>query len=287
MPSRHLLNIKECKDIHQILLFIDLDKNNFQTERSFKLALKKTLKNIKVKLYGFPTILSTGGGYHIYQPLDSFVLEEIDIFSEFDNPSKQFLRFGKDYLTNNKADKSNNPSFKSCLLRIPFSYNSKFISNNASLENACVKIMEYWDGNRPSIKYLLRDFRRYLINQKIKELNQLNKRKKLDNKFSKNNNNTIFWIEKLFKMPISDFRKNSVNLILAPYLVNIKKLPCQYSFDILVQWLIECDSLVKLDFNSTSTVRYALNRAINKKILPIKLDTLKKMNIEMYNKIRI
>ena len=68
-------------------IFIDLDKNDFKTERSFELALSITLKNIKEKLNGYPTILFTGGGYHIYQPIDcSFILLEKDfnIFNEFD-----------------------------------------------------------------------------------------------------------------------------------------------------------------------------------------------------------
>ena len=32
------------------LLFIDLDRNNFKTEKCFELALSTTLKNIKEKL---------------------------------------------------------------------------------------------------------------------------------------------------------------------------------------------------------------------------------------------
>jgi hypothetical protein len=35
--------------------------------------------------------------------------------------------------------------------------------------------------------------------------------------------NTISWIEKLLETPIDDYRKNAVNLILAPYLINVKK----------------------------------------------------------------
>lgn len=108
-------------------LFIDLDKNNFKTNRSFELALYNTLKNIKEKLEGSPTVLETGGGYHIYKSVDiPTALENITEFNQFDKPSEQFLRFAKDYLSNSKADKNNNPSFKSSLLRIPGSINSKY-----------------------------------------------------------------------------------------------------------------------------------------------------------------
>jgi len=80
------------------------------------------------------------------------------------------LRFAKDNLSNNKADKANNPSFRSCLLRIPNSFNSKCLAKGESLENSKVKIIQEWNKDRPSIKFLLRAFRRYRINQKIKEL---------------------------------------------------------------------------------------------------------------------
>jgi hypothetical protein len=262
-------------------IFIDLDKKNFETEKGFELALSKTLKNIKQNLDGYPTVLFTGSGYHIYQPLDAFILEEIDIFNEFENPSKQFLRFAKDYLSNNKGDKSNNPSFKSCLLRVPFSINSKYFLNEEQNKNSEVKIIQEWNRNRPSIKFLLRDFRRYLINQKIIELN---KKRKIDERLAiKSNSNNIFWIEKLLNTPISDFRKNATNLILAPYLINIKKLSYKESFDILTDWLQKCNSFNKLDFNPIYLVKSALNTASQKKIPPMKLVTLMNRNLELYN----
>ena len=66
------------------------------------------------------TVLWTGNGYHIYQPLDnSQRFEGLDDFKEFDNPDNRFLRFEKDALSNGYADKSNHPSLKSCLLRVP------------------------------------------------------------------------------------------------------------------------------------------------------------------------
>ena len=265
-------------------IFIDLDKNNFKTEKSFESTLSKTLKNMNEKLDGsYPTVLHTGGGYHIYQPIDAFVLEEINIFNRFENPSKQFLRFAKEYLSDNKADRSNNPSFKACLLRIPFTFNSKCSLNEESQRKAQVKIIREWNGIRPSLKFLLRDFRRFLIDQKIKELNEQRKREeRLAYKFTRNTK-TVFWIEKLLQTPIPDFRKNALNLIFAPYLVNIKKLTYNESFEILIDWLEKCDSLRKLDFNSKYLVKYALNTASHKMIPPMKLETLKDRNRELFD----
>ena len=89
-------------------IFIDLDKNNFKSERSFKLALSTTLQNIKNKFdsNAYPTILETGGGNHIYQPVYiPTTLENVTEFRQFEKPSQEFLRFAKDNLSNSKADK--------------------------------------------------------------------------------------------------------------------------------------------------------------------------------------
>lgn len=271
-------------------IFIDLDKNNFKKTNNFESALSITLKNIKKIFDGTPTVLWTGNGYHIYQPLESFALEETEIFSEFEKPSIQFLRFAKDYVSNYKADRANNPSFKSCLLRIPFSFNSKYLISNERNTDYQIKIIQEWNGKRPSIKYILREFRRYLIDRKLREI----KRKQISTKYkfskydNQNNNNkdTVLWIEKLLKMSIADFRKNSISLILTPYLVNIRNLKYQESFDILIEWLEGCNSFKRLDFSPNYLVKHALNTAIEKKIPPMKLDTLKEKNPDLYLKLK-
>ena len=248
--------------------------------------MNKTLKSIKEKLdnNAHPTVLWSGNGYHIILPVYCPIeLERIQEFQEFDNPSERFLRFAKDNLSNNKADKANNPSFRSCLLRIPNSFNAKCLAKGESLENSKVKIIQEWNRDRPSIKFLLLEFRRYLINQKIKELN---KKREIERKSGYYSNrggySTIFWIEKLLDTPISDFRKNATNLIIAPYLVNNKKLSYQHSFDILIDWLQKCNSFKKLDFKPDYLVKHALTTAIEKRIPPMKLVTLKDRNLELY-----
>ncbi len=56
-------------------IFIDLDLKQFDDDiRRLNLALKKTLSNMK-KVHGYPTVLWTGNGYHIYQPFKDLVLE--------------------------------------------------------------------------------------------------------------------------------------------------------------------------------------------------------------------
>ena len=150
-------------------IFIDLDRSTFTTERAHRMALTATLKNIKEKLFDAnPTVLWTGNGYHIYQPIEAFVLEEEEVFNEFDQPSKVFLKFAEQYLSNNKSDPSHNPSFKSCMIRIPGSFNSKCILEGKDPE---VRIIQRWDGQlRPKINLLLGSFHAYLVDQRIKEL---------------------------------------------------------------------------------------------------------------------
>lgn len=278
--------LKENVTWNPELLFIDLDLSSFKIKKSLKIALNNTLKSIKEKLANnnvHPTVLWSGNGYHIILPVYCpKELERIQEFQEFENPSERFLRFAKDNLSNNKADKSNNPSFRSCLLRIPNSFNAKCLAKGESFENSKVKIIQEWNRDRPSIKYLLLEYRRYLITQKIKELN---KKREIEERLGYQSNkstNTIFWIEKLLNTPISDFRKNAINLILAPYLVNIKIISYQESYNILIEWLKRCDFIRKLDFNPRALANSALNIATQKKIPPMKLETLKNRNPEIY-----
>jgi hypothetical protein len=56
------------------------------------------------------------------------------------------------------------------MLRIPGSINSK--------NGQTVRIGLRWNGYRPAINYLLRDFRRYLIDHKINDLKQVHDKKK-------------------------------------------------------------------------------------------------------------
>lgn len=70
------------------------------------------------------------------------------------------MQFAEDFLTNKKRDPQHHPTINSCLIRIPGSINSKC---------GHVQIIRRWDGQRPAIQYLLRDFRRWLINEQMKQ----------------------------------------------------------------------------------------------------------------------
>ena len=269
----YLIEYKGIQRYKPDFLFIDLDKNNFKNDKSFELALYNTLKNIKNKLKGYPTVLFTGGGYHIYQPVYiPTALEYITEFSKFNRPSEQFLRFVKDFLSNGKADKQNNPSFRSCLLRIPGSINSKYGNK--------VTIVKKWNGDRSSITLdLLEGFRIYSMRKKIDHIIQ---RQKMLNERKRNNININYhyyyvWIEHLLQTPIEDFRKLVIDLILAPYLINIKKLSYEESYGIIREWLDKCNVLYKLDNyrNFDYRIKYALKNAVTKEIEPMSKEKIK------------
>jgi len=110
-------------------LFLDLDRSTFKSEKAFNAAYTKTLRNLSDILGAkSPTILWSGNGYHIYQPIEAFPLEQEQLFiSKSAEPSREFLQFAEQYLTNYKSDPSHHPSFKSCMIRIPGSHNYKLV----------------------------------------------------------------------------------------------------------------------------------------------------------------
>jgi hypothetical protein len=168
-------------------IFIDLDLGRLGT-RELNKALEQTLQNIRDKLGGFPTVIWSGHGYHLYQPVNAFILENITEFAEFEQPSRGLIRFAEQHLSSNKSDPCHysTMSFKNCMLRVPGSYNSK---NERRIE---VSIIQKWDGNIPSIKPLL--FSPYLHLQDLK-LNKI--RRHLSNEhYSHNSKFCPYWRKK-------------------------------------------------------------------------------------------
>src|SRR5262249_44738746 len=119
----------------------------------------------------------------------------------------------------NRCDPHHNPTVKSCLVRVPGTTNSKCIQR--------VKVIQEWDGHRPKIDNLLRDFRRYLIQKKIDKVLKVKKIRKNKSRFNcdsiKYEGTRIWWIETLLQTPCSDHRKYCIWRILVPYLINVKK----------------------------------------------------------------
>jgi hypothetical protein len=259
-------------------IFIDIDRSTFKDDKSFENALSKTLKNIKEKLNGaVPTVNNSGNGCHILQPIECpITLEQINNFQKYQDKgffiSQEFLRFVEIFLSNKKADSRHYPSFKSCQIRVPGSFNGKCLNNKDKRLSGDyrVKILQKWNGYRPYItREFLEDFRIYL-EQKITDqencYNNYNNNYKYKNNNNSNhhyysNNNRIEWIEKILLYPIEDCRKIIIDLILGPYLVNIKKISYDESYRIIREWLDKCNNLKKLD-NYNNFVNYRLHSAL-------------------------
>jgi hypothetical protein len=112
------------------ILFIDLDTKGFKSDKAFQRALKQICENIATLLHDAkPLMIWSGHGYHIIIPVNAKeALENYEEFTSYvSEPSKAFLQFAERHLSLNKADPSNNPGLKSCLLRIPYIFSSKCV----------------------------------------------------------------------------------------------------------------------------------------------------------------
>lgn len=276
---------KDTWNLYPSFIFMDLDLSLCSTckypIRKLDYILKLTLKKIKEEVNGHPTVLWTGGGYHIYQPIkiitEDNVKQHLENFSEFNefipflrnDLTTEFIRFAAKYFTNNKGDPKHNPSIYSCLIRIPESINSKY--------NEKVKIIQEWDGVEAMSNSLVLPFLDHLIQVKI-EIEDLRKREnEVD---STKDNKKIIWIEKLLQTPIPDHRYYCLWHILIPYLKNIKRLSENEVISILTEWLDKCDNLNNVRWRYPQKIKEQLK--YDKGYPPISLDNLKKENSELY-----
>jgi hypothetical protein len=181
------------------------------------------------------------------------------------------MQFAEDYLTNKKGDRQHRPSINSCLVRIPGTINSKC--------GQTVKVVQRWDGQRPAINNLLRDFRRWLIDEQMKQ-------RLIDSKRARTqtvNPKTILWVEKLLQTPLNDNRKFVVWRILSPYLINIRKCSVEEATGMIKNWLDKCSKLRPLDFNPNYAIKNNIKSATRSGYLPISLRKLKVANAYLYN----
>lgn len=266
-------------------IFIDLDlslcsKCKYPI-RKLDYILQQTLEKIKKEINGQPTVLWTGGGYHIYQPIkivtDDGKKQTLKNFKEIrgyppyirNDLTTEFIRFAEKYLTNNKGDPKHNPSVSSCLVRIPETVNSKC--------NETVKIVQHWDGIEAIANSITLPFIDHLQQLRY-QFENLNERKTKTN-FNEHKS-SIIWIEKLLATPIGDHRYYCLWHILVPYLYNIKKLSKPDVIDTITQWLDECSKVKVVKWRYPERIEEQLG--YDKGYPPIRLENLKKENFELY-----
>ncbi|WP_148687064.1 DNA primase noncatalytic subunit PriX [Candidatus Nitrosocosmicus hydrocola] len=247
-----------------------------------------------------PTVLWSGNGYHIYLPINALVLDQYTIFSRdkfpglFSNKGKYynhsvsetFMHFAEQYFSNGRADPQHRSGFRSCLIRIPNTVNSKCIEKGLLKDQSKVKINQRWNGYRPPIQLLTKYFLRWLYQEEIDQKKRL-KNMRLDIGYKlTTRNHQIRWIEELLQIGIYDGRKESLRLILAPYLVNILRKDPDITFRILTEWLKKCESERELDFSIRFLVNETIECSIKKGIPPMRLETIRSRNYTVYSLIK-
>ena len=187
------------------------------------------------------------------------------------------MQFAEDFFTEKKSDSQHRPSVKSCLIRIPGTLNSKY--------NQEVEIVQIWNGVRSPIQYVLRDFRTWLVSEKIND--KLVEKRSWKYKSSKSTHHNwtsiIPWLEKLLQTPIEDHRKYSLWRIIFPYLFNIKKMQDSEVISIVQMWLDNCAKLRPLDFNPNYLIRQNIRNSNKNRYLPISFEKLRTENNELYD----
>ena len=239
------------------MIFVDLDD---------KTALNETLALFHKEINGIPLVIDLlVMDMQLFNQLQIISLSNITLNKKriFD-VSKKFLLFAERYLTNSKCDMGNHPSLRSCLIRVPYSYNKKCLLQGKSKDESQVFIYSQWNGKRAKINNL--PFIRHL------EKLELQLQKKHKSSFC--NNGEIPYIEKLLKLKITDGKQRINALILCPYLVNVKKLTLE-----------ECEKILVEYFGNTlpkSTINYQLKTSYKKGFFPYSLKNMKSNDSELY-----
>lgn len=154
-----------------------------------------------------------------------------------------------------------------------------------------MKIIHEFDTSKllPEIDNLLVEFITFLADRKLKESAELEKKNFMKETLKSNNvsSSTVQYIEKLLEIGISDYRKNAVGLILAPYFVNILKLSDEESFNRIKEWILKCNNVKALEpsiKNFDNSIKNAITRAKVIRIKPLKFrETLQYKNKKLYH----
>ena len=147
---------------------------------------------------------------------------------------------------------------------------------------------------------LIREFRLYLADLDIKikaERRRLESRQQQQLQNSNNSNHYRFpansipksylWIEnKLLQTAIPDHRKYTLELVLAPFLINIKHLPVGYAYSLIKRWTLKCNTIRRLEPSSEyfdNKIRAAINNSVQNGIPPIRKESMQSRYPDWYN----
>lgn len=244
------------------LIFVDLDNRD---------ALNECLILFHKTIGARPTVIHTGNGYVIIQPIKMSSWAGVTQGNKKgEELSKLFLQWAERYLTNHKCDSGNHPSLKNTMIRIPGSYNSKLLDKGKSLEESQVFVRYGWDGKRVAIENIRPAFIRH-VNKIIKQENKL---AKLDRKTNPEN---YRWIAELLKHNIGDGRARLL-FDVSRYLINLQGNSIEEATEKINSWLIS-------RYYSKSMIKSECKRALKDGKYPRRIGTIKKTDQELYETI--
>lgn len=256
---------KDIEEQSPTLIFVDLDNRK---------ALPEVLSLFHKTIDGIPSVLDTGNGYAIVQPIQMKPMKNMTYHDKvIEAPAKKFLQFAERYLSNSKCDAGNHPSLKSCLVRVPGTFNSKCLAKTKDHKTSQVSIVSEWNGVRSNVQRL--PFKKHV--DRLEKIEQ----KMLQRRQMYYQSNTVPYIEKLLsvlkqpKYKIYDFRERMFSLIICPYLVNIKK----QSFEEIEKITLQCFG----NHLSKQKIRYKMNSVLQSGVLPYRLSRIKEEDTELYD----
>jgi hypothetical protein len=173
------------------------------------------------------------------------------------------------------------------MVRVPNSINSK--------NGKIVQVVESWNGVRPAANPMLFWFQIHLASEKFRydlkhdrglyKAIASGKEYKISLRRSEDSPRTIHWIDSaiLEGSGIGDYRKITIDLVLAPYLINVRKYDQSTAYNTIADWLDKCMRIRRLDFNANSKIRYALKHAKDGPVpYPMRQDTMREKYPRMY-----
>ncbi|MCL4375304.1 DNA primase noncatalytic subunit PriX [Candidatus Marsarchaeota archaeon] len=98
-----------------------------------------------------------------------------------------------------------------------------------------------------------------------------------ERKEEKKNSRTYNWIEHLMETPIDDVRHRTINLILAPYLVNVKGIGEEDASKMINEYINRCKEINPHTNVNESYIRYQCRYAKSKGLKPLSLDKAKEL----------
>jgi hypothetical protein len=94
------------------------------------------------------------------------------------------------------------------------------------------------------------------------------------------------WIETLLQTPIPDHRKYSIELVLAPYFVNVKCLLTIEAYRIIKEWVMKCNHIQRLEPSIEyvdNKIGATIDKSIQKGIPPIRKENIQNKYPDWYN----